>query len=94
VQALCETRRVGVVLISAGLFLLAAGGLRSYGLAREALGPLVHDGDPTRTAIEASRPILERPRVRLFMRRLVFSIVWLVVAMYGLYLLSVGGTLV
>jgi hypothetical protein len=84
---------VGIVLISAGLFLVTAGGLRSYGLAREALGPLVHDGDPTRSAIEASRPVLERPRVRLFMKRVVFSIVWLAVAMYGLYLLSVGGTL-
>jgi hypothetical protein len=85
---------MGLVLISAGLFLVAAGGLRSYVLVREALGPLVHDGDPTRTAIEASRPFLERPRVRLFVKRVVLSVLWLAVAMYGLYMLAVGGTLV
>ena len=85
---------MGLVLISTGLFLVAAGGLRSYGLVREAIGPLVHDGDPTRTAIEASRPILERPRIRLFVKRVAFSLMWLAIAMYGLYLLAVGGTLV
>jgi hypothetical protein len=85
---------MGLVLISAGLFLVAAGGVRSYALVREALSPLVHDGDPTRTAIEAMRPILERPRVRLFVKRVVLSLLWLVVATYGLYLLAVGGTLV
>ena len=55
---------MGVILISSGLFLVVAGGWRSYALVREAIGPLVHDGDPTRTAIESYRPILARPRVR------------------------------
>ena len=78
------------VLITSGLFLVAAGGWRSYVMAREAIGPLVHDGDPTRTALEATRPVIERPRVRLFARRVFLAVGWLVVAMYGLYLLSVG----
>ncbi len=60
---------------------------RSYSATRQAVGPLVHDGDPTRTAIEASRPIAARPRVRLFARRLAVAIGWLAVALYGLFLI-------
>ena len=63
------------VLITSGVFLAAAGGWRSYVMAREAIGPL---------------PVIERPRVRLFARRVFLAVGWLVVAMYGLYLLSVG----
>jgi hypothetical protein len=60
---------------------------RSYVVTREAVGPLIHDGDPTRTAIEATRRVTDRPRVRLFARRLGVAIGWLAVAMYGLFLI-------
>ena len=61
-----------------------------YAVAREAISPLVHAGEPTRTAIEATRPLLARPRVRLFVRRLTTSIGWIAIALYGLFLASVG----
>jgi hypothetical protein len=60
------------------------GGWRGYAVAREALAPLAHPGDPTRTAIESTRPIYARPRVQLFARRLVVSVGWILVALYGL----------
>ncbi len=63
---------------------------RSYAVAREALAPVAHEGDPTRTAIEATRPLPLRPRVRLFVRRVVVSVAWLTVALYGLYLVVRG----
>ena len=56
-------------------------------MTREAVGPLIHDGDPTRTAIEATRRVTDLPRVRLFARRLSVAIGWLAVAMYGLFLI-------
>ena len=71
-----------------GLVVAVIGGWRSYAMAREALAPLVHDGDPTRSAIEASRPFPMRPRVRLFARRVTLSVGWLLVAFYGLYLVA------
>ena len=66
------------------------GAWRGYAVAREAIAPLAHDGEPTRTAIEATRPLLARARVRLFVRRLAASLAWIAVALYGLFLLSVG----
>ena len=51
---------------------------------------MAHDGDPTRTEIEAARPLVERPRVRLFARRAAVSLGWLAVAFYGLYLVVCG----
>ena len=71
-----------------GLIALVIAGSRSYVATREAVGPLVHDGDPTRSAIEATRRITDRPRVRLFARRLVLAVGWLAVAMYGLFLIA------
>lgn len=81
---------MGIVLIGSGLLAAAIGGWRGYVAARAALAPLVHDGEPTRTAVEASRPLLARPRVRLFAQRLVAAIAWLFVALYGLFMVSVG----
>jgi hypothetical protein len=80
----------GLVLDICGAVAIVMGGWRSYAVAREALGPLAHQGDPTRTAIEAARPLLLRSRVRLFARRLAVSIGWLAIAFYGLYLLARG----
>ena len=47
-----------ILLTFCGLVALVVGGWRSYSIARQALGPLVREGDPTRTAIEAARPFL------------------------------------
>jgi hypothetical protein len=79
-----------LLLETCGIVAVVIGGWRSYAMAREALGPVAHQGDPTRTALEAGRPILERTRVRLFLRRVAISLAWLLVAGYGLYLVAVG----
>lgn len=81
---------LGFVLEVCGGMAVVIGGWRSYAVGREALAPLVHDGDPTRTEIESARPFPMRPRIRLFARRLVVSLGWLVVAFYGLYLVVAG----
>jgi hypothetical protein len=77
-----------LVLILCGSVAAIVGVHRGYVLARAALAPLVHEGDPTRTAIEATRPFPARPRVRRFASRVAGSIAWLAVAMYGLYLVT------
>jgi hypothetical protein len=81
----------GLVLLC-GLTALVVGTWRGYLNAREALAPIAHDGDPTRATIEAARPLLARSRVRRFMRGLATSLVWLTVAMYGLFLVSAAET--
>ncbi len=81
---------MGLVLAACGSMAAVIGTWRGYAVAREALAPLIHDGDPTRTAIDATRPLYGRIRVRLFVRRLAVSVAWVSIAMYGLYLLVVG----
>ena len=81
---------MGYLLVGCGLTALAIGGWRGYALARGALAPLVHPGDATRSAIEAARPVHTRFRVRLFVRRVAAATGWLVVALYGLYLIQAG----
>jgi hypothetical protein len=83
---------MGTLLVLAGLATAFLASWRGYAAARAALGPLVHDGEPTRTAIEAARPVLARTRVRRFARQVALAIGWLLVATYGLFLLSVGMT--
>ncbi len=52
---------------------------------------MVHDdGDPTRRAIDASRPLIARMRVRTFARRTAVAIGWLLIATYGLALIDRG----
>jgi hypothetical protein len=80
----------GVVLVSAGVFLAFWGAWRGYGAARAALVPLVRDGDPTRSLVDATRPVHARVRVRLAARNVVAAVVWLGIAMYGMYLATVG----
>ena len=75
------------VLQACGVIAVVIALWRGYVVTREAVGPLIHDGDPTRTAIEATRRVTDRPRVRLFARRLGVAIGWLAVAMYGLFLI-------
>ena len=91
---LCETRPMGLILIACGSVAIAVGAWRGYAVAREAIAPIAHDGESTRSAIEGTRPILARPRLRLFVRRLSTSVGWLAIAMYGLYLVVVGQGLV
>jgi hypothetical protein len=74
------------VLQLCGVIAIVIAASRSYAATRQAVGPFVHEGDPTRTALEATRRITDRPRVRLFARRLVVAIGWLAVVMYGLFL--------
>ena len=83
---------MGVVLIVIGAAVVGLAAWRSYVAVRLAIGPLVHDGDPTRALVDATRPIHERTRVRGFARGLTLSIGWLIVAFYGLFLVSVGMT--
>ena len=75
------------VLQLCGVIAVVIAAARSYAVSREAISPLIHDGDPTRTAIEATRRLTDRPRIRLFARRLAVAIGWLAVAMYGLFLI-------
>jgi hypothetical protein len=76
------------ILMACGVIAVAIGLWRGYANAREAVGPLVHSGEPTRTAVEAARPVHERSRIRRFARALVISVAWIVVALYGLFLVS------
>ena len=79
---------MGAVLFGCGLVLAAVGGWRGYGLARRAVAPLALAGEPTRTAIEALRPLPMRPRVRTFAARVAMSLGWLAVAFYGLFMIA------
>ncbi len=82
---------MGIVLVACGLVATAVGTWRGYVVAREAVGPMVHDdGDPTRRAIDASRPLIARMRVRTFARRTAVAIGWLLIATYGLALIDRG----
>lgn len=78
------------MLIATGTFALGWGLVHGYLSARAALLPLAGEGEPTRTLIESSKPVYARARVRTSARRAAFALLWLVVAMYGLYLVTVG----
>jgi hypothetical protein len=80
----------GAVLLLSGLFAVVYGCWRGYLAARSVLVPLVGEGDETRALIEAAQPVHVRPRVRMAVRNVGLSLVWLGVAMYGLYLATVG----
>ncbi len=81
---------VGAVLVVCGLIAVAIGSWRGYAAARSALLPMVREGDPTRTLVEASQPLHARARVRLAARHVALALAWLCVAMYGLYMLTAG----
>ena len=81
---------MAILLTACGLTALVLGAWRSYAVARDALGPIVHDGEPTRTQVESSWPIYRRSRVRRVVRRVAVSVAWLSIAMYGLFLATVG----
>ena len=79
---------MSLVLLVSGVAVIVIGLWRGYGAARMAVAPPAPDGDPTRAEIEASRPWIQRPRVRAFARHAIVSIGWIAVAMYGLFLVS------
>jgi len=78
------------ILVASGLTASAVGLWRGYASAREALGPLVHEGEPTRSLVEGSLPLHRRSRMRLFARRVLIATGWVVVALYGALLATVG----
>lgn len=84
---------VSAVLVLSGLFATVYGTWRGYVAARSAVLPLLRDGEPTRTLIEASRPLHARSRVRVAVRQVVVAVAWLSVALYGLYLATVGAAM-
>ena len=83
-----QTARMEPVLLACGLAATAIGTWRGYANARAVVAPLVHPGDATRTAVEATTPVVERARVRRAARNLVAAIAWLVIALYGLFLVA------
>ena len=83
---------LGVTLTACGLVAATLGTWRGYANARAAFMSLARAGDPTRAAIEASRPLLSRARVSRFLWSVTAAVVWLAIAMYGLLMVSLGGT--
>jgi hypothetical protein len=81
---------LGAVLVLSGAIAMVHGSWRGYAAARAALLPLVREGDPTRTLIEAGRPIHARTRIRFAVRNVLLAIGWLAIAMYGMYLVTAG----
>ena len=81
---------LGAVLLVSGLFATVYGTWRGYLAARSALMPLARGGEPTRTLIDAGRPLHERTRVRAAARQVVLAVLWLSIALYGMYLATVG----
>ena len=71
-----------------GVIALVIGTWRGYANARLVVAPMVHPSEPTRTALEATQPVAERTRLRRAARNLVAAVGWLVLAMYGLFLVA------
>ncbi len=80
----------GAILLLSGAFAIVYGSWRGYASARSALMPFVREGDETRTLVESAQPVRARARVRLAVRNAGLAMIWLGVAMYGLYLATVG----
>jgi hypothetical protein len=81
------------ILVICGLAASVIGAWQTSVHAREAFAAAAHAGDPTRAALEASRPLLARTRVRRVIRGAASSILWLIIALYGLLLIGIAGTL-
>ncbi len=81
---------MGVLLVTCGFVLTGVGSWSGYRNARDAVTPAVHDGDPTRSAIDGARPLLARRAARRFARSLAVAAVWLALALYGVFLVSAG----
>jgi hypothetical protein len=79
-----------LVLVACGLVLAGAGTWFGYRSARDVLVPAVRDGDPTRAALDATRPLHARTGVRRAVRSVGAAVAWLVLALYGLFLAQTG----
>ena len=76
------------VLFLSGVLVAAIGTWRGYANARLVVAPLVHPGESTRTAVEATQPLAGRARMRRAARNLAAAVGWLALAMYGLFLVA------
>jgi hypothetical protein len=81
---------LALVLVCTGVVAMAAGTWYGYAAARKALVPFVREGDPTRSLVEAAKPVHERVRVRAVARSVVAAVVWITIGLYGMYLVAVG----
>lgn len=81
---------LGLVLVASGLFVTVYGTWRGYVAARGALVPLMREGEPTRSLIEGARPLHARTRVRVALRQVALACLWVSLALYGMYLVTVG----
>ena len=81
---------IGGILLATGLAIAAYGVWRSYVAARSAILPLVREGDPTRSLIDATRPLHSRTRFRTAARNVAIALGWIAVSMYGVFLATVG----
>ena len=81
---------IGGILLATGLAIAAYGVWRGYVAARSAILPLVREGDPTRSLIDATRPLHSRTRVRTAARNGAIALGWIAVSMYGVFLATVG----
>ena len=81
---------LAIVAVLCGVVAAVGATAASFGHARGAIRPLLEDGEPTRAAIDATRPFAARTRVRLFARHAALAVGWLVVALYGLGLAVAG----
>jgi len=81
---------IAAVLVLSGLVVACYATWRGYVAARSALLPLLREGEATRTLIDAGRPLHARSRVRAAARNVVVAVGWLTLALYGLYLATVG----
>jgi len=79
------------VLLVCGLAATAIGTWRGYVNARAVVAPLVHPAAPP-TPVEATTPVAERARVGRAARHLVAAVAWLVIALYGLFLVAAAET--
>jgi hypothetical protein len=79
-----------LILVLAGASAVILGVWRGHAVAREAIGLFVTQGDETRRLIDAARPVHERSRVRRSVHAVSVAVAWLLVALYGLYLATVG----
>lgn len=69
---------------------MALGTWYGYAAARSALVPFVREGDPTRALVEAGRPVHERARVRALARHVLAAMLWISIALYGMFLVTVA----
>ncbi len=81
---------LALVLVCTGLAAMAAGTWYGYAASRSALVPFVREGESTRALVESRKPVRERTRVRNAVRAVVAAVAWIGIALYGMYLLTVG----